>query len=351
MRARAARSPRRSRYLSLGSRAGSILIVTLWVLSLLSVFAVVLSYGVRQKLALSNRLEERSRARYAQEGAAYTALYELMNAEEGKTYDWLGDSWSNSPFTFKDKRIGDATCTVCYTYLDKAADTSKKRYGLIDEERKINVNKTDRHTLQRLLELGLGFEEMDAQNISSAIVDWRDGDSALSIPAGSAEDADYRNGEFPYEAKDADFDVPDELLLVKGVTPEVYEKINEYVTVYGSGRVNINTAPRPVLLALGLGREMVSRIEEFRAGKDGIHGNGDDEIFEVPGMIAPVIKDAFNLADSQVAALTAAADLFLSTESTAFTGRCYAVLNDKEHPYEATFVINKRGKILYWSAQ
>ena len=42
----------------------------------------------------------------------------------------------------------------------------------------------------------------------------------------------------------------DELLLVNGMTKDIFERIKDYVTVWGSGMVNINTAGREVLWLL-----------------------------------------------------------------------------------------------------
>jgi len=69
-----------------------------------------------------------------------------------------------------------------------------------------------------LLETCLSLDDKEAQEISAAIVDWRDGDSALSIPVGSAEDSDYHDLKEPYNCKDAPFQVLEEVLLVKGST-------------------------------------------------------------------------------------------------------------------------------------
>lgn len=42
----------------------------------------------------------------------------------------------------------------------------------------------------------------------------------------------------------------EELLLVKGVTPQIYEYICDYITVYGKGEININCAPKRVIESL-----------------------------------------------------------------------------------------------------
>jgi general secretion pathway protein K len=94
---------------------------------------------------------------------------------------------------------------------------------------------------------------------TDAIMDWIDPDDETR-PNGA--ESDYYNGlEIPYACKNAPMDSVEELLLVKGITPEVFlgdpEKLQlpmtELLTVYGhpKGRLNVNTAPYEVLQALG----------------------------------------------------------------------------------------------------
>jgi general secretion pathway protein K len=68
----------------------------------------------------------------------------------------------------------------------------------------------------------------------------------------------------PYEAKNADFETLEELLLVKGMTREIlYGKgLINYITVYNkSAQVNVNAAPREVLMAVdGVTEEIADNI-------------------------------------------------------------------------------------------
>lgn len=73
-----------------------------------------------------------------------------------------------------------------------------------------------------------------------------------------AEDDYYQSLNPPYHCKNGPMDTPEELLLVKGVTRELFfgtegnPGLREYITVYGDdkSRINMNTAPAPVLEAL-----------------------------------------------------------------------------------------------------
>lgn len=331
-------------YLSAGKFKGSILILTLWSICTLSVLAVALSYQVRQKIMLIKRLDERSSLRLIADAGLKTAIVELMK-ENLKNYDALQDSWSNNPFVFKGININVGTCDICYNnYSGQAKE--KIKFGLVDEERKININKADLAVLERLFKFVLDFDEIDAQELAASIVDWRDGDSELSIPLGSAEDSDYRNTRYPYEAKDAAFETLEEVKLVKGMDSAAFEKVKDYITIYGSGKVNINTASKEVLLALGLSESIVNRIISFRSGEDLIAGTADDNVFDEPGGIAAKFSLYARLSDSELAGLSAVTERSLSTSSQNFTARCVARKHGSKNVSEFVYVINRKGRVL-----
>ena len=260
------------------SQRASIVVIALWTLCLLSVFTVTLGSGVRQKLVLIKRLDERDRMRGILDSAVKKAILQIKK-EEQKGADTLADGWSTDAPAFKDIPLEDGEFSVAYPYQDEITGSLTIRYGLIDEESKININKAHPVVLERLFKILLDFDELRAQELAACIVDWRDSDSELSIPLGSAEDSYYSGLRYSYEAKDADFQALEELLLVKGMDEELLEKLKPYITIYGNGRVNVNTASRVVLAALGINEDMLNNIFSFRCGEDGLMGTSDDNIF------------------------------------------------------------------------
>ena len=91
------------------------------------------------------------------------------------------------------------------------------------------------------------------------------------------------------ERADRPFRSIEELRLVKDVTPEIFRKIEKYITVYGDNGpwlINLNTAPEPVLRVIGISIGMADdnaerlsqRIVEWRAGPDKKPGTEDDLI-------------------------------------------------------------------------
>lgn len=94
----------------------------------------------------------------------------------------------------------------------------------------------------------------DALNLDpepvQAIMDWIDPDTETRFPNG-AEDDFYTNEKPGYRAANRPFTTPRELLLVKGVTLEIYEALAPFVICLPQATaINLNTAPREVLRSL-----------------------------------------------------------------------------------------------------
>lgn len=326
---------------------GSILMLALWSLSLLAVFSVTLGYGVRQKLSLVKRIDERERLHLIAEAGVQKALFELKK-QETEGYNSLKDPISNDPAIFKDTYLEGGSSSVSYNFKDEHTGVLETRYGLSDEESKINLNTAGLTVLENLFIVAAGFDEVEAQELAASIVDWRDKDSQLSIPLGSAEDPYYRGLTHPYEAKDSEFESLDELLLVKGMTPEIFERLRDYVTVSSSGRVNINTASSLVLLALGLEEDIADKIIRYRSADDGIPGSEDDNVFMKPADIILRLSQSFHLSDSQISKLTLAVDQGLDVYSHNFMIRSIARMNNKKAELRVVCIADVSGKILYW---
>jgi type II secretory pathway component PulK len=93
--------------------------------------------------------------------------------------------------------------------------------------------------------------------IVDAILDWLDFDDGDQERPEGAEKDYYEGLEIPYAIKNGPMSSIEELLLIKGMTPELYYgnpeeeqlPLSEYLTVHGDtqGRININTAPLELL--------------------------------------------------------------------------------------------------------
>lgn len=152
-----------------------------------------------------------------------------------------------------------------------------------DEERKINVNNlimpqgnapNDQNVavFVRLLEI-LAIDP----SVADALLDWLDNDESPRV--GGAESAYYLSLPYPYKSKNDLFDTVGELRLVRGVTAEVFEKLRPYVTVHSTGRVNVNTAPKEVLMALSAGQGETTMGEIDEATADALIASRQDKPF------------------------------------------------------------------------
>jgi general secretion pathway protein K len=159
---------------------------------------------------------------------------------------------------------------------------------VVDEDSKINLNQAARagvYNQKRMEEQvfsmirGIQFDEfflealdekgnpMDRLTVCSALVDWVDPDverSACDIRSETAqatapEDSYYQLLDRPFARKNAAFDSLEELHLVQGVSDEFWNTFlfpdpdnekSRVVTVWGGGKVNVNSANARTLLAL-----------------------------------------------------------------------------------------------------
>lgn len=331
-----------------GSRPrGSILIMVLWAVSLLSAFAVIIGAQVRQKLTAAYRLDERGKLYYLCDAGVKKAAAFFRREQQGKAYDALNDLWSVNPGEFQDIAVGDGISAVSYDTADAVTGEVFPRYGMTDEERKINIHKADRPQMKILFEIVSGLDETDAQDLAASIIDWRDADSESQLAGGGAESGYYHNLPEPYDAKNAPCAIIEELLLVKGMTREMFDKLKDYITMYGDGKININTASAQVLRALNLTRDMVDQILALRRGHDGQDGTADDAPFTDSGSIVPRLTQMSSYSASDLALLTDVVNSRITVKSAHFMVRSSARV--RKSSAQVVCVINREGQVLSWS--
>ena len=338
-------SVERSRF-RLRNNRGSILVVALWVIAILEIFTLSAGTQVRQKISLAERLDRRGWLYGVAEAGIYQ-MFMKIREEKADEFDSLKDYWSSNQEMFQEVKVdGDASYTVAYEYSDdQESDKEKKiRYGAQDEERKINLNTVRVEILSRFFEVVGEMDESDAKTVAYSVVDWRDTDSFLSDSIYGAEDDYYDSLKLPYEAKDAPFEVIQELLLVRGINMEIFDRVRDFITVYGTGMLNINTMPKEVLIAVGLTEESADNIITYRKGRDGEEGTEDDLYFASVGSIGVAAGGSGDL--SPLTNLISAG--LLTTASDNFMIRSRG--EGKATALEITAVVNREGKILNWLA-
>ena len=104
--------------------------------------------------------------------------------------------------------------------------------------------------VRRLL-LALKINDTEALDLAIAIADWLDENDEPNGVAG-AESQFYLGSETPYRAGNQTFKDVSELLLVRGMTLELFERIKPSIAVLPvDSKLNLNTASVPVILSLG----------------------------------------------------------------------------------------------------
>lgn len=201
-------------------------------------------------------------------GNIKTKTKEALESEVSATHvNWKP---GNQPYTIK---IGDRNCEIF----------------ICDESSKINVNKITDNTRANFVTFLTSYTfKMDiitAETITDSILDWIDADDFHHL--NGAEKDYYLSLPSPYEPQNGALETIEELALIKGFRSQVFEKLREYLTIYGSGKINVNAAEKEVLLYVPLVTpEIADAIIQYRT-KEGMINNIDvlRELFRHFGVI------------------------------------------------------------------
>ncbi len=332
-------------------RRAFILISALWTLAFLTVLVVTLLAGVRQRIILFQRLEDRSQAQLAAEAGVKKAVAVLLDDMENSQFRLTQQAKvrrMNNPGEFAGISVGGLRVEVVHDAMDDKSNERLTLWGLADEQSKINLNTASAQTIQAIVVEALGWGGAEAKGLADAITDWRD--YGRHEAQGFFSDDYYKSLEFPYGMKEQPFERPDELLLVKGVDHKIYDALLPFVTVYGDGRVNINTASKKVLMALGLDEGTADKVLKVRRGLDNIEATADDHIFLRTFDVASETGKAVVLEAGELRQIDDlnARDL-LTTESGFYSFVSRALSNDGGYKRMVMCTFSAfESRILYW---
>ena len=127
-----------------------------------------------------------------------------------------------------------------------------------------------------------------AENFTDAVQDWIDKDDEEK--AGGAESNYYQSLERPYMTANTLITNPSEILLLKGMTKELYTKLSPFISTLPSKTININTAPKEVLEAIGFDSTAVDSIIKARDEVPFENMNDFWELSEVKNLFAPTAE-------------------------------------------------------------
>lgn len=325
------------------SENGSVLMAVLWLLAMLAVFSWAVARQVSQELLFGQWLRDRVMGRSITQGAVQRAIFELQQ-DKFRPFDALNENWASNPDAFEKIRLGTGFFTVSCNHDQDVL------FGVCDESARISLNKADEELLTRLFQTVEPFMAKEkAVQIARSIIDWRDTD-VNPLDQGAESDY-YKASKKPYPARNGDFQSVEELSMVKGMTPDLFEKVKPFVTVYSEGRVNFNTAPKMVLKSLGLSDNLAEKVLEFRRGADKELGTTDDEFFQDLSQITPVLSSALSLSGEEYDQIANASEKgWLRVTSRVFRVYAKSVLNRESRKTDTllTCVVKRDGSILYW---
>ena len=317
--------------------SGSIFIIVLWALLLLGALAVALGAYVQPLLRVTSRFQQNTERFFiAKAGAVKTAVE--MQKYATNSWQCLNEAWANDTNYFTEVQLGAGS----FARQGILGGSALPECGLIDEERKININVAALDVLQNGLVLAGALSSSKAADIAAAIIDWRDTDDDET--PGGAETRYYEFLTPPYRCKNGNFETIAELLLVKGITPELFSIIPGHFTVYGRGKININTAGSEVLKSMGMGDDLTAKIIEFRQGDDGQPGTADDGVFKNVGQIVDLLSKEKDLTVEKRRRISECLDV----RSEYFSGCSVGRLTGKRGLTVIDFVVDCHSCFWYW---
>lgn len=335
-------------------KKGSVLIMALWVVIFISLLSVVVGGLVRQQITVSARLEERKKLYDISYSGVVFALRKYMYMQRhGLTpaNDSLKDAFMDHEEVFGLQEIGEGSFTLGYLYKDNISEEEDIWYGIRDEDRRININRVSLEVLKDLFSLIAGVDDERAWKIGLSIIDWRDSNDILYNQEGRGfETEHYRSQGYRYTPANKNFTQVEELLLVDGVERDDYLLVEPFITVHGSGRVNINTAPKEVLRCLGLSKTAAEKLIKFRAGDDEKEGTEYDHVFSSVGGMLDEQTFLSGLSDNEEEEIREVMESgFLTTRAGAFRVVSTGMLDTTDQVGVSVCVFNKYGIIEYFS--
>lgn len=332
---------------------GVALIIVMIAIAVFSALAAALAFSMKVETRLAMKADHEQQLLWlGRSGVEYARWILAQEASiPGRPYDSLNQIWAGGPGAMGETNSVLAGISMENFPIGEGTVSLK----IIDLERKVNINTANAALLQQALTV-MGVDADDISVVSDSLQDWRSAPAAPRV-AGAQSDY-YQSLTPPYYAKNAPIDDLSELLLVKGVTPEMYwggeasnspalpqrpklgfntspNEVPDYpfglvdvFTAVSSGKINVNTADENVLqLIPGVDAAIAAAVIQQRAGPDGVDGTEDDTPF---ANAAGALQTAgLNPADA------GRAGNLLTTRSTTFEVHVTAQIGDVTREFTA----------------
>ena len=295
-----------------GQARGVALIMVLWVITILSVIALEFCFAMKTEVNITKNFKEEVQLYAMAEGGVHRAIAELIFKQDPRIQQMKKALAGEEIPPEKKEWVADGRL---YTL---SFDQGTNELRIMGEAGKVNINAVSEKTLRSILtQLGLEGEKKDI--VADSILDWRDPDDFTRL--NGAENDYYQSLKEPYNCKNGNFDSIEELLLVRGVTPELFHGrkavkkeeegaaerptvgrigLKDIFSIYSfGGQIDINCATTPVLrVVLGIPKEVAQSIVKAREGKT--FENQQDLVQRVPEL-APFLAQMVGLVTFQSA--------------------------------------------------
>lgn len=266
------------------AKKGAALLVALWVLIILSL--IVGSFAFETQLEAM--LVSHKRKKFSAEMAAYSGLEyaraildQQSNAKELEIEDMDEDQADFMQAALFSQRGLTTTSEV-------ELGNSHFRVTLESAEAGRNINLLSREEWIEILEMA-NISSTEWDTMVDCLEDWIDEGDLHQLNGAESDDPFYQDRGYP--VKNGPLDSIEELLLIKGWGEDVLFGKEEdensdaifgvanLLTVWGDGKVNLNTASTDVLLSFAEYEDWeLESVLEARNGEDGIPGTLDDGI-------------------------------------------------------------------------
>lgn len=219
-------------------KTGTVLIITLLLITLITGLAVDFAYNVYIGTSLlANWRDGQKASLLAKSGQVLTSRY-------------IEDIDDRTPAVVQ-------TLTIPVSF--DLEDGTELSVTIEDESAKFNINSIiyenghTNTTALNSLKILLDYLDID-DTLAFFIADWIDPDSAP------------RAGDSEVNAKNTFLWDIHELMFIRGVDDEVFSKMSPFLTIYGNQMININTAAVPVIMSLNkdITEELAERVIFFR---------------------------------------------------------------------------------------
>jgi general secretion pathway protein K len=277
-----------------GPEAGIALIIVMISVTVLALLAGGFAYSMKVETKLARNVNSEAQLEWlGRSGVQYARwiLSEQMRIP-GEPYDALNQVWAGGPG-------GIATTNSALLDVQKEVHLGNGSFTwkITDLERKFNINTAPELILQQAFML-MGVDAGEMTPIVNSILDWIDPDDNPRIQGAESSNY-YQTLDPPYLAKNGPLDDLSELLLVKGISPELYwgaastnhplsavqpkgqplgsqpqqpafnSGLVDLFTPISDGKINLNTASADVLqLIPGVNAAVAQAIVSAREGED-----------------------------------------------------------------------------------